>query len=344
MLPLRTFRLGLVSAVVMALALAMMPSTGLTQEATPEAECIETTPEQNAELVQLYWQEAVWGEQGTIDEIVAEDEVHHWGIAGTTEGFEAFAERWALFNTAFPNLEFTVDLILADGDLAASLWTANGTQAGEWQGIAPTGRDVTWTGINVFRFACGQIVESWGEADHLGLRAQLGAADVPAMLASPVPSAAGAAGATPCPDDSAEANLELARRWTEEVWSGQDLAVIAELLAADAVHHGAAFPDVQGPEAVAEAVGRQLAAFPDIALTVDAALASGDLVAVRWSGTGTHEGAWLGLEPTGKVAHMTGINIYRISCGQIVESWSEMNVLQMLQELRGEAGVATPAA
>jgi predicted ester cyclase len=164
------------------------------------------------------------------------------------------------------------------------------------------------------------------------------------MLASPIPSSVGVAGATPCPDDSADANLEFARRWTEEVWSGQDLAVIDELLAANAVHHGAAFPDVQGPEAVAEAVDMQLAAFPDIALTVDAALASGDLVAVRWSGTGTHEGAWLGLEPTGKVANMTGINIYRISCGQVVESWSEMNALQMLQELRGEGPAATPAA
>ena len=343
MFPLRTFRLALVSLVAMALALAVTPLTGLTQEATPEAECVETTPEENAELATMYWAEAVWGEQGTIDEIVAADEVHHWGIGGMTEGFEAFAERWELFNTAFPNLEFTVDLVLADGDLAATLWTAQGTQAGEWQGIAPTGRDVTWTGINVFRFACGQIVESWGEADHLGLRAQLGAADVPAMAASPVP-AAGAAGATPCPDDSAEANLDLARRWAEEVWTGQELEVIAEIFDSAAVHHGASFPDVQGHEAIAEGVSRTLAAFPDIVITVEEAVAANGVVAVRWTGTGTHEGEWLGLAPTGQVANMTGINIYRIGCGKVVESWSEMNVLQVLQALRGEAGVATPAA
>lgn len=343
MFPLRTFRLALMSVVTLAMVMAVVPLTGLAQEETPEAECVETTAEENAVLVDLYWQEAVWGEQGTIDEIVAEDEIHHWGIGGTTEGFAAFAERWALFNTAFPDLEFTVDLVVAEGDMAASLWTAHGTHEGEWQGIAPTGREVTWTGINLFRFACGQIAESWGEADHLGLRAQLGATDVPAILASPVPAAPTAPAATPCADDSAEANLELARRWTEDVWSGQDLAVIDELLAPDAVHHGAAFPDVQGPEAVAEAVGRQLAAFPDIGLTVDAAVSEGDLVAVRWSGTGTHQGAWLGLEPTGEVANMTGINIYRITCGQVVESWSRMNVLQILMALR-EAGMATPAA
>ena len=66
------------------------------------------------------------------------------------------------------------------------------------------------------------------------------------------------------------------------MWSGKDLDVIPELFVADAVHHGAAFPEVQGPEAVAHAVAMQLAAFPDIALTMDAAIASNDLVAVRW--------------------------------------------------------------
>jgi predicted ester cyclase len=55
-------------------------------------------------------------------------------------------------------------------------------------------------------------------------------------------------------------------------------------------------------------------------------------------------GELLGLAPTGQVADMTGINIYRISCGQVVESWSEMNLIQIVQELREGTGEATPAA
>ncbi len=346
MFPLRNIRLALLSAVAMALAMVVTPLAGSAQEATPEQECVETTPEENAALVALYWQEAVWGDQGTINEIVAEDEVHHWGIAGTTEGFEAFAERWGLFNQAFPDLEFTVGPIVAEGDLAASQWTATGTQRGEWQGIAPTGEQVTWSGINLFRIECGLIAESRGEADHVGLRAQLGATDVPAWLATPAAATdtMTAPAATPCPDDSAEANIELTRRWAEEVWTGRALEVIAEILDPAAVHHGAAFPDVQGPEAIAEAVGRQLDTFPDMVITVEEAIDSGDLVAVRWTGTGTQEGELLGLAPTGHVANMTGINIYRISCGKVVESWSEMNMLQILQELRESAAKATPAA
>jgi predicted ester cyclase len=81
-----------------------------------------------------------------------------------------------------PDLEFTVDLVVAEDDLAATYWTATGTHRGDWLGIAPTDREVTWQGINIFRFACGLIVESWGEADHLGLRQQLGATDVPVEL------------------------------------------------------------------------------------------------------------------------------------------------------------------
>ncbi len=346
MFPLRTFRLALMSLLAVVLTLPLHPLAGLAQEATPEPECVQTTPEENAALVAAYWEESVWGAQGIIDEIVAEDEVHHWGIAGTTEGFAAFAERWALFNAAFPDLEFTVGPIVAEGDLAASQWTATGTHRGEWQGIAPTDKQVSWSGINLFRFECGLIAESWGEADHVGLRAQLGGTDVPAWLATPAAAdmAMTAPAATPCADDSAEANIELARRWSEDVWTGRDLEVISEILAPSAVHHGAAFPDVQGPEAVAEAVGRQLDTFPDMVINVEEAIASDDLVAVRWTGTGTQEGELLGLAPTGDVANMTGINIYRISCGQVIESWSEMNMLQVLQELRAGAGEATPAA
>ncbi|MCD6034118.1 MAG: ester cyclase [Thermomicrobiales bacterium] len=150
--------------------------------------------------------------------------------------------------------------------------------------------------------------------------------------------------ATPCADDTAEANIELARRWSEEVWTGQDLDVIGEILAPSAVHHGASFPDVQGPEAIAEAVSRQLETFPDIEISVEEAIASDGYVAVRWTGTGTQEGELLGLAPTGQVANMTGLNIYHISCGQVVESWSEMNLIQILQELREGIGEATPAA
>jgi predicted ester cyclase len=90
-----------------------------------------------------------------------------------------------LFITAFPDLEFTVDLVMADEDLVTTRWTAMGTHSGEWMGVAPTDQEVTWQGINIFRIECGLIVESWGAADHLGLLSQLGATDIPTAMATP---------------------------------------------------------------------------------------------------------------------------------------------------------------
>ena len=208
-----------------------------------------TTPEENEELATSYWEEVWWGDQGKIAEIVAPDEVHHWGIGGDTTGFEEFSERWDLFFTAFPDLEFTVDLVAAEGDLAATHWTATGTHRGEWQGIAPTDREVTWQGINIFRIECGQIVEVMGRGRPPRSAEPARRDRHPALMASPAApaqAATSAAGATPCADDSAEANVATARRWTEEVYTGKDLAVLDEILDPSAIHHGAAFPDARG--------------------------------------------------------------------------------------------------
>src|SRR5215213_9236610 len=332
----RFAQLAVLTLVASLLLMIASPMTSGAQEATPEAECPVTTLEENEELATMYWEEVWWVDQGKIAEIVAPDEVHHWGIGDDTTGFAEFSERWGLFFTAFPELKFTVDRVAAEGDLVATHWTATGTHRGEWQGIAPTNREVTWQGINIFRIACGQIVESWSEADHLGLLSQLGATDIPALLATPATAAQAATSApmaTPCADDSANANVATARRWTEEVYTGKDLAVLDEILDPSAVHHGAAFPDVAGVEAIKEALAGTFDSFPDITLAVDATIADGDLVVVRWSGTGTNNGPWLGLAPTGKTVNFTGINIYRFACGKIVESWSEIDALDVLRQL-----------
>ena len=55
---------------------------------------------------------------------------------------------------------------------------------------------------------------------------------------------------------------------------------------------------------------------------------------MRWSGTGTNDGPWLGMESTGKSADFTGTNVYRFACGKIVESWSEMDALSVLRDLQ----------
>jgi predicted ester cyclase len=149
--------------------------------------------------------------------------------------------------------------------------------------------------------------------------------------------------ATPCADDTPEANTALARRWTEEVINDKNLAVLDEILAPSMVHHGASFPDAVGTEEVKTSLGRLLDAFPDMDLTVDTTIASGDLVAVRWSGPATQEGRWLGIEATRAPVEISGINIYRIQCGKIVEGWSEVNALELYRAITAGAE-ATPTS
>lgn len=327
-----------VVSIVFALSLVMasIPLVSVAQEATPSADCPVTTPEENAETAILYRNEVVQGKDGTVHELLSPDVVYHWSYDESSTGLDEFYDSYNILLSAFPDIVYDIEHVVADGDYVALYWTLNATHRGEWRGIAPTDREVSFNGANFFRFECGVIAEAWGEANHPGLLAQLGAPDIPAWLATPaaVASTLTVPEATPCAGDSTEANLELARRWSEEIWTGQQLELLDEILHPNAVHHGASFPDVQGPGEIADAIGRQLEAFPDLVITIEDAIASGDLVAVRWSATGTQEGEYLGLEPTGNAASMTGINIYRINCGQVVESWSEMNSLDILRELR----------
>ncbi len=84
-----------------------------------------------------------------------------------------------------------------------------------------------------------------------------------------------------------------------------------------------------------------LAAFPDLQATVEAAVAEGDLVAVRWTATGTHRGEHLGVAATGRRVTMAGMAFYRVACGQIAEAWSLRDTEDLRRQLTGAA--ATPA-
>lgn len=163
------------------------------QEATPgpdPADCPATTPEENKALVERYWAE-IWtaGGESAIADLLAADELHHWGVGGDTVGPEAFAERLRTFLGAFPDFAIRVEQLVAEGDLVVSRWTATATHRGDWLGVAASGAPVEYTGLNVFRIACGRIAEGWGEADHLGLLRQLGGLGEVATPAATPPSA-----------------------------------------------------------------------------------------------------------------------------------------------------------
>jgi predicted ester cyclase len=139
---------------------------------------------------------------------------------------------------------------------------------------------------------------------------------------------------------SADANKEIVRRLTIEPWEG-NLGVIDEYVAADYVGHDPSIPDLHGPDGMKEFMTGYLAAFPDARITIDGILAEGDLVTVRWTARGTHQGDLMGISPTGKQVTVTGISIARLTGGKVVEEWTNWDTLGMLQQLGVVPAMAT---
>ena len=102
---------------------------------------------------------------------------------GVVHGPEGMKQLVTAYRAAFPDLRFTIDDMIAEGDQVASRWTARGTHRGDLRGIPPTGLSVTVTGITFTRLDGGMIVEDRVNWDTLGLLQQLGAVPAPEPVA-----------------------------------------------------------------------------------------------------------------------------------------------------------------
>jgi predicted ester cyclase len=126
---------------------------------------------------------------------------------------------------------------------------------------------------------------------------------------------------------------EIARRLAEEPFAG-DFDVIDEYVAPAYVGHDASEPEpTMGLAGFKAQVEKYRAAFADAKITVDAQFAAGDMVATRWTGSGTHTGEFAGLAATGKQATVTGITLSRFENGMLVEDHSNWDTLGMLIQL-----------
>ena len=132
---------------------------------------------------------------------------------------------------------------------------------------------------------------------------------------------------------STETNKAVVMRWQNMWYPQTDLGDLEEFIAADFVSHSmppGISSDIAG---IRQWVGIFHKAFPDADAGVDQIVAEGNKVAVRFVGTGTHQGDLFGIPPTGKPIKTTGINIFRIEDGKIVEHWNNADDLGVLQQL-----------
>lgn len=116
-----------------------------------------------------------------FDELLTPDIVFH--IASTTmQGLEAYKQFLAMLFTAFPDLQFTIEDMIAEGDFVVVRHTTRGTHQGNFRGISPTGKQVSGTGMFIDRIVNGKAVEQWMNGDDLGLLQQLGVVPTPEQV------------------------------------------------------------------------------------------------------------------------------------------------------------------
>jgi predicted ester cyclase len=132
-----------------------------------------------------------------------------------------------------------------------------------------------------------------------------------------------------------ETNKALVRRFYEEVWARGNVAFTQEVFADDYVRHDlrptTAPPGAAGQALIAEQFRH---AFPDLEWHVDLVLGDGDLVAARWTASGTHSGGWGDVAPTGRRAIFSGVNIFRFGDeGKVVEIWNHRDDFGLREQL-----------
>lgn len=126
----------------------------------------------------------------------------------------------------------------------------------------------------------------------------------------------------------------IVREDIERIWNEGELSFVDELYADDYVLHDPSLPEeVHGPEGYKSYVRELREAFPDLTVSDDAMITEGDTVAIRYSWRGTHEGEFMGIEPTGKRVEGTGMVFVRFEDGKVREDWIIDDSLGLLRQL-----------
>ena len=135
--------------------------------------------EENKAMTRRIFEVFNTGNLALADELIATNVVDHQAPPGIEPGLAGFKQIVTMFRTAFPDIQMTIEDIIAEGDKVVTRSTMRGTHQGEFMGIPPTGKQFTATAIDIVRFAGGKGVEHWGNSDDLGMLQQLGVIPTP---------------------------------------------------------------------------------------------------------------------------------------------------------------------
>ncbi|HEV8603549.1 MAG TPA: ester cyclase [Gaiellaceae bacterium] len=279
------------------------------------------------------------GNVEVIPELFSSDYVDRTRPPGAPEGLAGVKMIPQMFRGAFPDVHFTIEDMVSEGDTVATSVTGRGTHQGPFLGIEPTGRQAAWASMGFFRVEDGKIAEHWGVPDLLTLMMQLGV--IPAPPADP--NAPGAVDTSTPEEKEQRAQLEaiepdpeegkrIMRHHVEDLFNKHDLSELDEWLAPGYCYHVLG-QDIYGAEGYRSTVYPLWDAFPDTHNEIQQQVAEGELVSTLWKATGTHEAEFFGVPPTGKRIEIYGISIECIRGSKRLEGWGCPDMLGLMQQI-----------
>ncbi|MGH2523087.1 MAG: ester cyclase [Anaerolineales bacterium] len=138
-----------------------------------------TSTEKNKALVRRFFEEVFnKGNLAVLDELLPDDYIQH-SVFGIPSGREAVKQLFAAMGAAFPDAQYTIEDMVAEGDKVVVRGVVLGTHKGAFQGIPATGKQITMSGIDIFRIVDDKLVEHWDAVDQLGMLQQLGVVPAP---------------------------------------------------------------------------------------------------------------------------------------------------------------------
>ncbi|GHO88525.1 ester cyclase [Dictyobacter formicarum] len=132
------------------------------------------TREDNMAAQQRFGLAANSGNYEALNDVVSPNAIDHDPAPGQGPGPDGYRHFFTELHSAFPDVNISIDYMVADDDNIAMAYTLTGTHQGLFMGFAPTGKHVNIHGLQISKFADGKLVERWGSSDQLGILEQLG--------------------------------------------------------------------------------------------------------------------------------------------------------------------------
>ncbi|KAM3106993.1 ester cyclase [Phormidesmis sp. 146-33] len=236
---------------------------------------------------------------------------------------QEFKDLVTMLRGAFPDLKFTVEHMLAQGDTVVGHWTARGTHKGTplktLKGDIPAkGNPFVIDGISWIRIENGKFVEARINEDTLGLLQQIGALPAP-----PEP-----------PELPIDLNEAVVDRYFNELMNQGKLEIIPEIMTEGVTFRIPTLPEpIRGHDGLKAFVTGLRTGFPDIQFSVERQIAEANKVASRWYITGTHKGMFLDMPATGNAIKDQGVDIFILEGGKIAEIWVNENDLGLMKQI-----------